>query len=196
MTLPNPTAPPAAPEGQPPQTDTPPWGEDFDAAKAWNLIKGLRSDKEKLAQRPVLDDDAQRRLTEFARLEQASKTELERKTEEVTRWQTEAEKWRKASVGSRIEALAAPDFADPSDAAHALDPAKYLGADGLINDEQIRADLADVLNRKPHYRRSTEAPGPRVPAPNPAQGAGGTRTAADPAAEFASILQGQLAGPR
>lgn len=180
----------------PPSTDpppaTPPWGDDFDAEKAWNLVQNLRSDKEKLAARPVLDDDAKRKLGEYERLEAASKTELERKSEEVTRWQSEAEKWRTASVSSTIQALAAADFADPSDAANALDPAKYLDAGGTIDNAAIQSDLAALLERKPHYKRAPDVPaGPRVPAPNRAQGAAGI-PAADPANEFASLIQGRL----
>jgi hypothetical protein len=187
-TLPAPPAPPAPPADPP----APPWGDDFDAEKAWNLVQNLRADKEKLAQRPVLDDDARRKLSEYERLEQASKTELERKTEEVTRWQSEAEKWRAASVASTIQALAANDFADPTDAVHGLDPAKYLDAGGAIDNEAIRKDLAALLERKPHYRRNGEPAAPRVPAPNRAQGAP-TGPALDPAAEFGALLQSRLA---
>lgn len=175
-----------------PPADPPPWGEDFDAEKAWKLVENLRADKEKLASRQVLDDDAKRKLVEFDRLEAATKTELERKTEEVTRWQSEAEKWRSASVSSTIQALAAAEFADPTDAVNALDPAKYLDAGGTVNSDAIRADLADLLDRKPHYRRGGDVvPGPRVPAPNSAQGAG-SRATADPAGEFAALLQAGL----
>lgn len=181
---------PPAPDQQP---QPPPWGEDFDAEKAWKLVQALRADKERLAGRPVLDDDARRKLEEYDRLEQASKTELERATEELGRWQSEAEKWRTASVSSQIQALAATaDFADPSDAVHALDPAKYLDAGGQIDEAGIKRDLAALLERKPHYRRTTEPPGPRAPAPNRAQGAGGTAAPADPATEFASLIQGRL----
>lgn len=45
------TTTPAGTEGQT-STEKPPWGDDFDAEKAWNLVKGLRSDKETLAKRP------------------------------------------------------------------------------------------------------------------------------------------------
>jgi hypothetical protein len=190
---------PAAPESpQASASQAPPWGseEEFNPEKAWNLIQGLRADKEKLASRPVLDEVAQQKLSEYERLEQASKTELERATEELSRWQSEAEKWRTASVSSRIEALASQDFADPSDAAAALsDPSKYLDAGGQINDEAIRADLNSVLERKPHWRRSEQPAGPRLPQPSPHQGSGANgRPAADPANEFAAIIQGQL-GP-
>lgn len=185
---------PAGTENAPAPESAPPWGDEkeFNAEKAWNLIEGLRADKEKLAKRPVLDDDAQRKLAEYERLEQASKTELERATEEVTRWQSEAEKWRTTSVGHRIEALAATDFADTSDAASALDPSKYLGTDGQIDEKAIQADLAELLARKPHWRRNTDPAGPRVPAPNPAQGTASGRPASDPASEFGALFASQL----
>jgi hypothetical protein len=184
------TTPPAPPA--PPASPTPPWGDDFDAEKAWNLVQNLRADKEKLASRPVLDDDSKRKLAEYERLEQASKSELERKTEEVTRWQSEAEKWRTVSVASTIQALAAGEFADPTDAVNALDPTKYLDAGGQVDNEAIKKDLADLLERKPHYRRNGEPAAPRVPAPNRAQGAGGSAAPSDPAAQFGALLQGHL----
>jgi hypothetical protein len=182
------------PQAGPEQNEQqPPWGDDFDAEKAWKLVQNLRSDKEKLASRPTLDDDAARKLAEYDRLEQASKTDLERKTEELNRWQTEALRWQKDAVSARVEALAATDFADPSDAIHSLDPAKYLGAGGEIDTNAIKTDLAALLDAKPHYRRVTEPAGPRTPAPNPAQGrAGGP--ASSPAEQFAALITQQLAG--
>lgn len=134
------------------------------------------------------------KAAELDQMRQTSQTESERQAAELVRWQSEAERWRTDAVGSRIQAVAASDFADPSDAVTALDPAKYLDASGQIDEDAIRADLADVLERKPHWRRADGAPpAPRVPAPNPNQGSGQNgRSAPDPAAEFASILQGQL----
>lgn len=180
------------PAGQAQQA--PPWGsdEEFNPEKAWNLIQGLRADKEKLASRPVLDEDAQRKLAEYQRLEEASKTELERKSEEASRWQSEAERWRTQSVASQVQALAATDFADPDDAVRALDPAKYLDAGGEIDKAAIKADLDALLEAKPHYRRQQDS-GPRIPAPNRAQGSGADgRSGADPGTEFAAILSQHL----
>jgi hypothetical protein len=178
------------------QQQTPPWGSDdqYDPAKAWSLIEGLRADKEKLSSRPALTVEQQQKLDEYERLVQASKSELERQTEEVTRWQSDAERWRTAAVTSRVEALAGQDFADPSDAATALtDPGKYLDAGGVIDETAIRRDLAALLERKPHWRRTDATPVPRVPAPNRAQGSGTDgKATADPAAEFAAFMQGQL----
>jgi hypothetical protein len=136
-------------------------------------------------------------VSQWKALEEASKTETQRAQEEATRWQTEAQTWRTKAVSSRVETLASADFADPSDALSAVnDPAKYLGVDGSIDEAAIKADLAALLERKPHWRRATDAPaGPRVPAPNPAQGSGvNGRPASNPAAEFQAFLQRQIAG--
>jgi hypothetical protein len=137
--------------------------------------------------------DAEPIVSQWRQLEEASKTELQRVQEEATRWQTEASTWRTTAVSSRVETLASSDFADPSDAVTGLgDPAKYLDAGGQIQEEAIRADLAALLERKPHWRKADQAPaGPRVPAPNPAQGSGvNGKAAANPATEFAALLQG------
>jgi hypothetical protein len=137
--------------------------------------------------------DAEPIVSQWKQLEEASKTELQRVQEEATRWQTEASTWRTTAVSSRVETLASSDFADPSDAVTGLgDPAKYLDAGGQIQEEAIRADLAALLERKPHWRKADQAPaGPRVPAPNPAQGSGvNGKAAANPATEFAALLQG------
>lgn len=199
---PEPTPTPQAGDTQPtPDTApaaTPPWGSDadFNPEKAWNLIQGLKADKEKLSAREFLDDDARAKLAEYDKLVEASKTDQERQAEELARWQQDAQKWRSEAVTARVQALAA-DFADPTDAIAAIDPAKYLDAGGQIDEAAITADLNALLERKPHWRRSPGAgstPAPRVPSPHPAQGAGGGTSTADPAAEFAAILQGRLKG--
>jgi len=129
---------------------------------------------------------------ELDQIRQQNQTEAERQAQELTKWQSEAETWRKTAVGARIEALAATDFADPSDASASLDPAKYLDAGGQIDEAAIKTDLAEVLERKPHWRRAEGAPPARLPAVNPAQGSGGGRSPADPGTEFAAIIQSQL----
>ena len=183
-----------AAEGQQQQTQTPPWGDDanFNPEKAWSLIQNLRGDIDQLKQRPVLDDATKAKVDEFDRLKAASQTDLEKKTEEVNRWQTEAEKWRTTSVSSTIKALAAADFEYPDDAVGALDPAKYLDAGGMIDERAIQADLAQLLESRPKWRRGEGEQTTRTPRPNAAQGSGGSRTVADPASEFGAILQGAL----
>jgi hypothetical protein len=141
--------------------------------------------------------EAEPKLTEYEQIVASRKTEAERLAEETTRWQTEAEKWRGNAIGNRIEALAASDFADPSDAVGQLDINNYLDAGGQIDEAAIKADLNALLERKPHWRRQEGVTAPRVPAPNTHQGSGVNGTpASNPAAEFGAILQSQISGSR
>jgi hypothetical protein len=70
-----PEAPAAAAQDAKP---APPWGDDFDAEKAWNLITNLRADKEKLSAREFLTDDQKTKLAEYDKLVESRKTELEK----------------------------------------------------------------------------------------------------------------------
>ncbi len=181
------------PQEQPTES-VPPWerdGEDFNPERAWNRIQALESDKKKLQERPRLTEDEQRRLSEYAALEEASKTELDRAKESEQRWMTETDRWRKAAVGQQVRALAALDFADPDDAVTAVrdNLDQYMTAGGDIDEAAIRRDLADVLERKPHWRRGDAAPHPsRAPLPNPAQGQAGSPVL-DKHQEFANWLR-------
>lgn len=173
---------------------TPPWGsdEDFKPEKAWNLIQNLRKDVTDLKARPVLDDDAKAKLDAFEKSEAANKTELEKANESLTRYQSEVQTWRGAAVGAKVQALAAADFADPTDAVTALADKNYLDAGGQIDEAAIKTDLAALLESKPHYKRP-EAAGPRVPAPSAAQGTSGNGAApTDPASQFAAALEQAL----
>lgn len=139
--------------------------------------------------------EAQPKLAELDQIKAANQTEAEKLTSELTRWQTEAETWRGQAVGSRIQAIASDLFADPSDAVEALSSSNYLDAGGQINEDAIKADLAGLLERKPHWAKSSGGPAtPRPPAPNLHQGSGGGTPVSSPGAEFAAILQSQLGG--
>ena len=179
---PTPTAP-AEPVATAP-TDTPPWGEDFDAEKAWNLVQNLRSDKEKLAKRETLTPEQKQRLEEFDRLEQASKTELERAQEAAQRNEARAQALLTRAVQAEVKA-AAQGFADPEDAAAFLDLKGYATESGEIDSDRIKADLADLLARKPHLGKS---PTTRTPAPNPAQGASGSGAPSPDDAEYRAFF--------
>lgn len=149
--------------------DTPPWGDDFDPEKAWQLVQNLRSDKEKLQKRPSLTTEQQQKLAEYERLEEASRTELEKAQVAARNNEQRAQALLSRAVNAEIKALAG-DFADPSDASAFLDVTKYATTDGDVDTETIKADLADLLTRKPHLGKT---PTSRVPAPNPAQGTSG-----------------------
>lgn len=158
-----------------PETETPPWGDDFDPEKAWSLIQNLRSDKEKLQKRPTLTDDQRQKLTEYERLAEASKSELEKAQEAANQNATRAQALLDRAVKAEVKALAS-GFADPEDAHVFLDLNKYADSDGEIDTAAIQADLTDLLGRKPHLGKLPES---RVPAPNPAQGSSSAGPARD-----------------
>lgn len=169
------TPTPAAPAAQEPvatapEAAAPPWGDDFDADKAWKLVQNLRADKESLSKREVLTPEAKAKLAEYDRLEQASQTELERYQKAAETNAARAQALLDRTVNAEVKA-AAQGFADPEDAAAFLDLKTYATESGDVDSERIKADLADLLARKPHLGKS---PANRVPAPNPAQGASGS----------------------
>lgn len=111
--------------------------------------------------------DAEPKLTEYDRLVEASKTETERANDAAAAAQARVEQLTTRAVMAEVKALAASSFADPSDASAFIDTAKYVTADGDVDTDAIKADLEDLLTRKPHLGK---VEGRRSPAPNPAQG--------------------------
>jgi len=190
---------PEAPEGaqgqqNTDQAETPPWGDDFDPARAWKTIQHLREREKELSKVEALTPEHKQQIEEYNRLVEASKTDMERAQEERDRWQAEADKWRTTSMTSRIEALAANDFTYPADAVEKLKANNYLDAGGTIDDAAIKRDLAAILEERPNWRKQPETveKKPRVPGPNSAQGSGGGAAApVDPREQFAALIQGR-----
>lgn len=72
-------------------------------------------------------------------------------------------------IRAEVRALAAETFADPTDALPNIDLSSYdVSDDGEVDADAIKADLADVLKKKPHL-----AKGGRKPIPDPSQGSRG-----------------------
>jgi hypothetical protein len=174
MTDPTPTAD-ATPDGAEPAKAPTDWEAE---AKKWE--KRAKDNHARLK-------DAEPKLAEWQQLRDASKSAEDRAAEEVARLREETAHWRARAVLSRVEALAAADFTDPTDALNALDPDDYLSAEGEIDEKSLRADLADLLERKPHWRRAGAGdPAPVVPSFD-----GGARTPHTPnstASQFAKAV--------
>lgn len=129
--------------------------------------------------------DLARKVAEF---EDKDKTELDRATAKAERSAEQAAKAVARAVAAEVKAGAQGKFADPTDATDALmrDPAKYVDADGDIDTDAIEADLADLLERKPHWAKPEPAvdpePDPKKPnrpKPDPGQGSRGAPAPAD-----------------
>lgn len=68
------------------KSQTPPWGDDFDAEKAWTLVQNLRgevkAEKDKRTAAETARDDVQRQLTA---IEDQGKTDAQRATDQATK---------------------------------------------------------------------------------------------------------------
>lgn len=135
---------------------------------------------------------AEPQLAEYNRLVEASKSELDRAQEAAQTNAQRAQVLLDRTVNAEIRALAS-GFADPEDAATFLSGKQYADDDGNVDTAAIKADLSDLLSRKPHLAASEGGTGRRAPRPDHSQASGANGpTAASPASQFASILQGQL----
>jgi membrane protein involved in colicin uptake len=181
---------------QPQETDSAPEAEvaeeePFDRARAEAKIKKANSEAENLRKRLKELQPLAKRAQEQ---EDAQKSEAERLTGQLAEAQERAEKAIRGAVASKVEALASADFADPEDAAGALDLTAYVDDDGVIDTDAIKADLATLLKRKPHWGKPDE--GPRSPRPDRTQGSSGNgnRTSSDPGVIFAGLMNEALKG--
>ncbi|GAA3957891.1 hypothetical protein GCM10023085_45490 [Actinomadura viridis] len=127
-------------------------------------------------------------------LEDAQKTEAERLQARLDEREREIGALRKRAVKSEVRALAAAAFADPTDPEAHLDLNAYVTDVGDIDADAIKADLADLLERKPHLGKLKPAePERRRPAPDRTQASGANQTRAkDPADEFAGFVNSRL----
>lgn len=132
-------------------------------------------------------DDLARKVQEF---EDRDKSELDKATAKAERLADQAAKATARAVSAEVRAQAVSQFADAGDAVDALmrDTSKYVDADGDINTDLIEADLADLLERKPHWAKpelatpaaaTPAAPAKAKPKADPAQGSRGTPAAVD-----------------
>lgn len=196
-----PAAPPAGePQGTPPAsppatgTEAP---KDWQAeAEKWKALARKHEDRWKNEGAPAV--------------ERVSKIEAEQMTEaqraEAAREAAEARAAALLQRTAKAEAKAlASDFADPDDALVFLgDVTRFADEAGDINTEAMRAELSELLARKPHLAKGAALPTP--PPPNPAQGGekapggkGPTLSRADIAAlakkgDFDAIAKAQAEG--
>jgi flagellar hook-basal body complex protein FliE len=164
--------------------------EPFDRRRAESALRKKNSEAENLRKRLKELEPLAKRAKE---LEEAQKTESERLADQVATQRERAEKAIRAAVASKVEALAARQFADPEDAVGALDLTIYVDEDGAIDGAGIQRDLDDLIKRKPHWARPDES-APRRPAPDRTQGSSGNgnRTPDSPEQQFAGFMKRAL----
>lgn len=133
----------------------------------------------------ALRKQAAEQAAKIAEFEDRDRSELEKATAKAERLEKQAKAATARAVKSEIRALSADSFTDPTDAADVLmrDPSKYVDASGEIDEDAIRSDLDDLLERKPHWRKpepvatetETRKPARQKPKPDPGQGGRGEK---------------------
>ncbi len=165
---PPPANPPAPPPADPPPADPPADGLGDAGKKALAEERAARKAAEKLAA------DQAAKLKEF---EDRDKTEAEKLTAKADAAEKVAAAATARAVSAEVRALAAAEFADASDAVLLGDLTKYAKADGNVDIDAIKTDLAALLVAKPHLKKA--AAGPGRPAPDQSQGKGGNNAPTD-----------------
>lgn len=152
-------------------------------SKARGEAKGLR---DRLKQ-------AEPQLAEYNKLLESQKTAEQKATDAAQAAEQRAAAAIARAVKSEIRAFASDTFADPDDAATALDPTEFVNENGEIDTEGIKRELADLLERKPHWGKGDGTAAARRPAPDRSQGSSAnTRSAKSEGEQFAAFLQNQL----
>lgn len=200
---PDPTPDPAADPDGDPDPESEPEGADKLGEAGKKALDRMKAEKA-AAKREAAD--AKRREAALAKkvaeFEDRDKSELERAAAKAERLAAQAAKATARAVQAEVKSLAVGQFTDAGDAVDALmrDPAKYVDADsGDIDTDAIEADLADLLERKPHWAKPEPAAEPVLdpkkpkPKPDPGQGSRGAPAPTDFRAASKEELAAELA---
>lgn len=158
----------------------PPWGDDFDAQRAWSLVQNLRGDKDKLtadlaqaaADREELDKLRNEKLTAD---EKALKDATEKAAAEA-RSAAEAELRPKFQT-AQLKSVAAQVITDSDQLASFMavtDPGKFAGDDGEIDEAKVMGHLTALFGARqaaaPARNWGQTSAGHAGPAPEPGSG--------------------------
>jgi hypothetical protein len=138
---------------------------------------GKKALAEERTARKAAEKLAAEQATKLKEFEDRDKTDAEKLTAAKEAAEKVAVAATARAVSAEVRALAAAEFADPTDAALLGDLTKYAKADGDVDVEAIKTDLAALLTAKPHLKRA--AAGTGRPAPDGSQGRGGNNAPAD-----------------
>lgn len=194
------------PDGDDPDEGDEPEGADKLGDEGKRALARMKADraaaKREAAAEKRAAAEARRKAAELAKkveeYEDRDRSELEKAQAQADRAKDLATKAVARSVRSEIKVAASGKFADVSDATDVLmrDPSKFVDADGEIDVGAIEAELADLLERKPHWAKpepaAVEPEKKPKPKPDPGQGSRGAlakvdfRTASDE--EYAAEL--------
>lgn len=164
--------------------------EPFDAARAQAKIRKANQEAASLRKRLK---DLEPLAEEARKAKEAQQTEAERLQAQLADREKQITQIRKRAVKSEVRSMAADMFADKTDPEAHLDLDSYVADDGEIDTDQIKADLADLLERKPHLGKPVKEAERKRPAPDKTQASGANQTRSkNPADEFAGFFKSQI----
>lgn len=152
-----PSDPPADPDPKPDKGEK---GKDAEIAK-W---KAMARKHEAAAK---ANSDAAKKLAD---IEEAQKTETQKLADAKEAAEKRAAMATERAVRAEVKALAANEFADPTDAVDALKASDFVDANGDVDVDAIQAKLSELLEAKPHWKKVTAPSAPPKPKPDPSQG--------------------------
>lgn len=163
----------------------------FDAKRAQEKIRKANQEAAGLRKRLKELEPLAKRAQEA---EDAQKTEVQRLQERLDAAEKRSAQLQGRAVKSEVRSIAADMFADKTDPEAHLDLDAYIGDDGEIDTDRIKADLEELLDRKPHLAKLKPDPQKRrAPAPDRTQASGANQPRAKNAAdEFAGFVQSRL----
>lgn len=181
-----------------PEDDKPQAGGAFDEKAAKAEIRKKNSEAANLRKRLRELERKNQELEPLAKrareAAEADQTEAQRLQARLSEREQEIHRIRQRAVKSEVRAMAADSFADKTDPEALLDLDAYIGDDGEIDADRIKADLEDLLDRKPHLAKpKPDTQQRRKPAPDRTQASGANQPRAkDPASEFAGFVSSRL----
>lgn len=162
----------------------------FDRKQAEAKIRKANSEAANLRKRLK---ELEPKAAELQRIKDSEKSESERLNDQLAQAQAQVAKTRHQLIRTQVQALAMTGFADPEDAVGTLDLDSYIDSDGDIDEAAIKADLAALLERKPHWAKAQPPEGPRRPAPDRTQASGANhQRSLDPADVFSGWVKSRL----
>jgi hypothetical protein len=146
---------PTAPEGTPSGEPASPAGPAGDAPLGPAGEKALAEWKQRAKDAEKANRTHAARLQE---IEDRDKSEVQKAGDRAAKAEQRATAMVERAARAEVRALAAPSFADPSDAAAFLNMGDFVDDEGDIDSKGIEKALADLLKRKPHLGKEAAPP--------------------------------------
>ena len=133
---------------------TPPWGDDFDAQRAWSQIQNLRGDKDRLStelsQAAADREELETLRTEKLTADEKALQDATTKAAQDARNAAESD-WRPKYQAAQLKSAAAQVITDKEQLKSFMaitDPAKFADEDGEIDEDKVMSHLTTIFGAR------------------------------------------------